>query len=140
MNHYFFGFILLLVSFKSFTQNSKNQTFDEDSIIFYPDVEPSFPGGELELNKYIIHNLKSLSECSSEDVGGTSFRLNFVIEKDGSVSNIDVIQKTEGCSQLINELKRILSTMPKWIPGEIEGIKKRVQVTIPLNLEFNRDR
>ena len=57
--------------------------------------------------------------------------VSFIIEKDGSVSNIKVM-KGAG----ISNIKEVLQAMPKWIPGEIKGEKKRVKMQIPIRVCF----
>ena len=64
------------------------------------------------------------------DVQGKVY-LSFIIEKDGSVSNVEI---ERGVSKTIDrEAKRIVKTFPKWKPGENAYGKVRTRVRLPLN-------
>jgi protein TonB len=61
--------------------------------------------------------------------------LKFVVEKDGTISNVEVIK---GVSRdLDNEAKRLVRAMPGWKPGESKGMKVRSSFTMPINFELN---
>jgi hypothetical protein len=60
----------------------------------------------------------------------------FIVEKDGSISTIQINENKSGCVQLVEEATRFLMLMPNWNPGEVEGVKKRVLVRLPFNICF----
>jgi hypothetical protein len=49
--------------FETFSQKTDDQMSREDSVVEFPDVEPSYPGGELELQKFIAKNLNFPVDC-----------------------------------------------------------------------------
>ena len=57
--------------------------------------------------------------------------LSFVVEKDGSVSNIQILQ-TPG-KAFSEETRRVVAASPKWKPGEQRGEKVRVRYTLPVD-------
>jgi TonB family protein len=60
--------------------------------------------------------------------------LQFVIEKDGSITNVKV---DRGVSvDLDNEAKRVLQRMPKWNPGQVNGRNVRSRCRIPINFRL----
>ncbi len=61
--------------------------------------------------------------------------LQFVVEKDGSLSNIAALR--DPGNGLGEEAIRVLKLAPKWKPGVQNGRNVRVQYTIPVN--FNLD-
>ena len=126
----------LFLTFESIAQKVENVSSKEDSVVELPDIEPSFPGGELELNKFFAKNLNFPVDCMDSNFYGR-IEMKFIVEKDGSISTIQINEKKLGCAQLVNEATRVLMLMPKWIPGEVEGIKKRVLVRIPFNIKLN---
>jgi protein TonB len=126
----------LFLTFESIAQKVEDITIEEDSVVEFPDIEPSFPGGELELQKFFAENLKFPVDCMDSNFYGR-IEMKFIVEKDGSISTIQINEKQLGCTQLVNEAKRVLMLMPKWIPGEVVGIKKRVLVRIPFNIQLN---
>ena len=57
----------------------------------------------------------------------------FVVEKDGSLSNITVVRSLDNSDD--KEAVRIIKKMPKWIPGKLNGKVVRVYYTLPI--KFN---
>lgn len=126
----------MFLSFESIAQNVENVSIKEDSIVEFPDIKPSFPGGEFKLQKFFAENLKFLVDCMDSNFYGL-IDMKFIVEKDGSISTIQINEKKLGCAQLVKEATRVLMLMSKWIPGEVEGVKKSVHVRIPLNVHWN---
>ena len=60
--------------------------------------------------------------------------VSFVIEKDGSVTNVTV---EHGVDELLDdEAVRVVSVSPKWIPGQIKGEKVRTRMVIPVEFRL----
>lgn len=102
----------------------------KDSIVFTNvEVLPAFPGGIQEFSKFLSSNLKYPSEAKKAGIEGRVF-LNFIVEKDGSLSDIKVVRGIGGgCDE---EAVRVLSLSPKWNPGVQNGRNVRVSYTIPI--------
>ena len=64
-----------------------------------------------------------------------SFKLKFVVEKDGSFSNIE-IKENEHAYAYIEEVVRVLNKLPAWNPAEIKGKKVRSFHILPIKLRF----
>ena len=97
----------------------------------YDTVEkmPSFPGGEPKMYEFLGRNVKYPQRAREDGYHGTVY-VRFVIEPDGSLTNIEVIKGVGGgCS---NEAVRVIKMMPNWIPGEAFGKKVRVSYTLPI--------
>jgi protein TonB len=122
--------------FETFSQKTDDQMSREDSVVEFPDVEPSYPGGELELQKFIAKNLNFPVDCLDSNFYGR-IEMKFIVEEDGGISTIQINEKKLGCAQLVEEATRVLMLMPKWIPGEVQGIKRRVLMRIPFNIRLN---
>jgi hypothetical protein len=135
MRNYLVLLFSLFLTFESIAQKVENVTIKEDSVVEFPDIEPSFPGGELELQKFFAEKLKFPVDCLDSNFYGR-IEMKFIVEKDGSISNVEINEKKLGCVQLAVETERFLNLMPKWIPGEVQGVKKRVLVKLPLNISF----
>lgn len=103
---------------------------DESDLIFMKvDEEPSFPGGEEGLRNYLSENIKYSNVAKNGDIQGKVF-VAFVVEKDGSLSNIRLIRDIGGgCGA---EAVRVVKNMPKWIPGKQRGKAVRVQYNLPI--------
>lgn len=77
------------------------------------------------INTYVEYPRKSLERGEQGKV-----YLSFVVEPDGSISNI-VVEK--GATKLLNqEAVRVVAGMPKWIAGEVRGRKCRTRCRLPI--------
>ena len=123
MRNCFILLFSLFLTFESIAQKVEEITVIEDSVVEFPDIEPSFPGGELELQKFFAENLKFPVDCLDSNFYGR-IEMKFIVQKDGSISNVEINEKKLGCVQLALETERFLNLMPKWIPGEVQGVKK----------------
>lgn len=84
-------------------------------------------------NKYMIENLKYPPEGRENEVQG-KVRVHFVVEKDGSITNIGIKENIGIGGGLPEEAFRIILNMPgKWFPGTQNGEPVRSFVTIPIN-------
>lgn len=105
-----------------------------EPIIDFPDVEANFNGGYLEMAKWMQENLK-YPELSMELNEKGKVYLKFIVEKDGSITNVEIVRGIS--KELDNEAKRLVREMPKWTPGEVKGVKVRSIFTMPINFELN---
>jgi len=102
----------------------------KDSIYQVCEVMPEFPGGELEVRKFIATNIRYPKESMKYGEVGKVF-VTFVVAKDGSVEKVRIARSVS--SALDNEAIRVVSSMPNWIPGKQKGEPVNVQYTIPVN-------
>lgn len=90
---------------------------------------PEFPGGAAEMTRFIQKNIKYPMMARESDIQGRVY-VNFVVEPDGSVSNVTVMRGIGGgCDE---EAVRIVNMMPKWNPGKQRGIAVRCSFTVPI--------
>jgi periplasmic protein TonB len=103
-------------------------------IVDFPDIEAVFPGGAVEMMKWINDNISYPKTSIEMNEQGRVF-LQFVVEKDGSITNVKV---DRGVSiDLDREAKRVIKNMPKWVPGEIGGRSIRARCRLPINFQLN---
>jgi len=106
---------------------------DNDNTILGGATEmPEYYGGDEALSAFLRNNLKFPGDAIAEGIGGKVV-LGFVIEKDGSVSNIAVLTNTEPGYGFDKEAIRVLKAMPKWKPGKQYGSPARVRYNIPFS-------
>ncbi|MBN2638509.1 MAG: TonB family protein [Bacteroidales bacterium] len=105
-----------------------------DTTIFtVVEQSPEFIGGTKALMKYLGENIKYPVEAKKEGIQGRVF-VNFIIEKDGSVSNARILRGIgHGCDK---EALRVVEQMPKWIPGKQRGEPVRVVFTLPIQFKL----
>lgn len=93
------------------------------------DLEASFVGGVVEMMKYVQSNV-NYPEMSIEAREEGKVFVTFIVEKDGSISNIEVVR---GVSKALDrEAKRVVQSFPNWIPGEKNMQKVRTRVSLPI--------
>lgn len=95
----------------------------------YVTEKPSFPGGETKFVRYINKTREYPKEAYKKGIEGRVI-CSFVVNSDGSVSNIHILRGVE--ESLNNEALRIISKMPKWIPGKINDHNVPVRVIYPI--------
>jgi len=94
---------------------------------------PSFPGGEAELLKFLAQNIKYPPLARENNIQGV-VALTFVISKDGSVREVNIVKDIGGgCGK---EAVRVVQTMPKWVPGEANGNPVKVRFTLPVRFKL----
>ncbi|MBN2729055.1 MAG: energy transducer TonB [Bacteroidales bacterium] len=102
-----------------------------DDKIVYRVVEdmPLFPGGDDAMFSYLAHNIQYPMAAKETGIQGT-VHLTFVIETDGSISNVGLLRGIGGgCDE---EAMRVVRNMPRWTPGNQQGRPVRVQFTLPV--------
>ena len=99
------------------------------------EVMPSFMGGDLvKFREWVRKRTNYPQEAIDNKISGTVI-LTFIIEKDGSVSNVTVVKGVHPI--LDNEAVRVISESPKWRPGLQRGQPVRVIFTIPISFSPN---
>ena len=102
----------------------------EDIPIFNAEVMPKFQGGDLNgFRFWVQERLIYPREAVEKNISG-KVTVRFVIERDGTVSNIEKISSPD--EMLTGEVVRIMSQSPKWSPGTQGGKPVRVFYIIPI--------
>ena len=94
---------------------------------------PYFPGGDRKLMEYLLENIRYPKECEEAGIQGRVI-ITCVIEKDGSISDVKVAKSLDPL--LDKEAVRVVSGMPKWIPGKQNGVTYRVKYTLPVTFRL----
>jgi protein TonB len=105
----------------------------KDSIYNYVEKMPEFPGGSDSLMIFLRKNIVYPTIAKENGVSGKTI-VFFVIDIDGSVTQQKIIRSVD--STLDIEVIRFISSMPKWIPGEHNGKKVKVKMSLPINIHF----
>jgi protein TonB len=95
---------------------------------------PSFPGGEAELMKFLNKNIEYPALAKENNIQGVAV-LTFVVNKDGSVSDVAIVKEIGGgCGK---EAVRVVKMMPKWSAGEANGHPVKVRFTLPVRFRLD---
>ena len=126
---------LIMVFAFSLNVNAQVEVFDDSEPIFVVAEEsPEFPGGDTALHDFLVRNIKYPN--TEGDWKGKIF-LSFIIEKDGSLTNIKVIRGLS--AQFDEEAIRVVKLMPKWTPAKQRGKAVRQQFTLPVSFALPMD-
>ena len=111
---------------------------DKPQVIEQPVVEdtwtfvqlmPEFPGGESALKSYLATLIKYPENAKELGIQGVVY-INFVVEKDGSITEVKVLRGIGGgCDE---EALKVVMGMPKWNPGRQQGTLVRVSFNLPV--------
>ena len=111
------------------TQAQSDSDFDENQLFQIVEEMPEFPGGMGACLKFLMANTEYPEKAKAQKVEG-KVSVKFVVEKDGSISNPQIIK---GGNPLLNdEALRVVNSMPKWKPGKQRGKVVRVGYTVPI--------
>lgn len=137
---------------------------DDDDPVFEVTEEPAqYPGGQAALMQFLAQNIRYPKISAENGVQGRVI-VQFVVEKDGSLSNFAVVKKSgdtitknaqsgitvnalgsateeskvpqEAFDALNAEAVRVLREMPKWIPAKQRGQEVRMRYTLPITFRL----
>lgn len=109
-------------------------TVSKDSLLKIhdlPELMPEAPGGMQAFMQWVSRNYEIPMEAVEQGVSGT-LRLEFVVERDGTLNNIRVLNDLGYGTGA--EAIRVLKQSGKWHPGIANGRTVRVRYTFPLRL------
>ncbi|MBQ5466617.1 MAG: energy transducer TonB [Muribaculaceae bacterium] len=113
------------------TANAQKTVVSQSKQNVYDVVEqmPEFPGGMPAMIEFLQTNLNYPKDAKKQNVGGRILVM-FVVEADGSISNVRVAKKV--FPSLDAEALRVVKAMPKWNPGKEKGKPVRVNFSLPI--------
>ena len=115
----------------AFAQTDSNE---EEMVYNVVETMPEFPGGNDAMQRFINNNMKRFPVASKPSSRGRVV-CECIVEKDGTLSNIEVV-RAAGDPFLNSEAVRIIESMPRWNPGKHNGETVRVKCTIPINFKM----
>ena len=107
-----------------------NETYDMVGV----QKPPTFPGGEHDLLKFLAENIRYPELARENNIAG-NVALTFVINKDGSVSDAQILKDIGGgCGK---EALRVVGLMPRWSPGEANSHPVKVRFALPVRFRLD---
>ncbi len=101
----------------------------EQEIFLVVEDQPDFPGGDVARIRYFSQNINYPIQARELNIQGTVY-IGFVVEPDGSISNISLLRGIGGgCDE---EALRVVAAMPRWKPGKQRNQAVRVKFTLPV--------
>ncbi len=121
--------VFAILSYSSFSQTEPK----EEEVFIVVEQMPEYPGGTEARNKFISDSLIYPPQAIDKGVEGRVY-VHFVIEKDGSISNVEVLRGIgSGCDE---EAVRVVSLFPKWNPGIQKGKEVGVSYNLPIQFKL----
>jgi len=110
---------------------------DQDSV-YSSGIEQKaqFKGGDKAFQRYVMDNFTYPARCQENGISG-SVLLRFVVDVDGSIVNIQVLEVSTKCPEFAKEAVRILKNSPRWIPGMYNGRFVKSYRELPLKMAVN---
>lgn len=112
----------------------QEEEIEEEQIFYKVETMPSFMGGDLNKFRNWVNSKVKYPQLAQENNISGRVLLMFVVEKDGSLTNIQVLQSPD--SSLSEEAIRVLKTSPKWEPGKQRNQCVRVKYTLPIDFRI----
>ena len=106
---------------------------EENKVFDVVEQMPSFPGGMAALMAYLQKSIKYPPVAEENGIQGRVV-CTFVVERDGSVTDVRVAKSVD--PSLDKEAVRVVSAMPRWIPGKQNGQSVRVKYTLPVTFRL----
>ena len=104
---------------------------EQNKIFEVVEQQPQFPGGSV--NGWLADHIKYPVVAAENCISGRVV-VQFVVERDGSVSQVRVVRGVD--PSLDKEAQRVISSMPKWIPGKQNGQAVRSRFTVPVTFRL----
>lgn len=142
-----FGFslisLLIIVGFsveinaQQIPSTSQKQNQVADDAYFEVETQPEFEGGMTDFYRYVIENLEYPLRARKNGIEG-GVLVQFVVEKDGSLSNVTAINEIAGgCEE---EAERVVRNSPDFKPGMQRGRPVRVQMVLPIYFRLDKEK
>lgn len=112
----------------------EEEEIENDDPFIKVEKMPSFQGGDLQTFRAWVQDKLRYPQIAMENGVSGKVVLSFVVERDGTLTNIEVLQSPD--RSLADEAVRVLKTSPKWEPGMQRNQAVRVKYTLPVDFRI----
>ena len=118
--------------------------YDPEEPVIEPETErvhqfaekmPEYKGGMDAMFEYIKSNLKYPKYEKENNIQGNVY-VRFVVEKNGTLTRPQIQKSVNGSKNFDQEVLRVVKSMPAWNPGENNGKKVPVYMTLPFQFKL----
>ncbi len=106
---------------------------DEQQVFVIVEDMPEFPGGDIELLRWISKAVKYPVIAQENGITGRVY-VGFVVNKLGQIENAKILRGVD--PSLDKEAIRVINKMPKWKPGKQRGKAVKVSFQVPINFQL----
>lgn len=96
---------------------------------------PEFPGGPMEMMRYVQKNITYPHIAKENGLQGKCF-LKFVVNAEGMIVDIEILKGIPKCPECDKEAIRVIQSMPAWKPGKQNGKAVSVFFNLPINFQL----
>jgi protein TonB len=108
----------------------------KETVIYdFVDEQAEFPGGMIELKKYLANNIRYPQTAVEMGLEGKCY-LTFVVSENGYISNVKVKRGVTDCKECDDEAIRVVKAMPKWKPGKVNGTAVNQHYSLPVTFKL----
>lgn len=112
----------------------ETEEIEEETIFIVADQKPTFQGGDLNKFRNWVQARLTYPQLASENNIQGTVTIKFVVEKDGSLTNIQVLKSPD--KTLSDEAVKVLSRSPKWEPARQRDQPVRFGYTLPVTFKL----
>ena len=110
---------------------------DDDTVFYIVDELPEYPGGRNAYLDYLNEKMVYPDDARRDSIQGRVL-VQFIVEKDGSITNAEVLKNSRSES-LDAEALRLIEQMPKWTPGKLNDTIRRVRMVMPVSFRLDKN-
>lgn len=117
---------------KEVIEESNNYLIERDGCC--PCSEFPYPGGQSAFLSYFAS--QPLTIATNISVTNVKCYTQFIIQEDGSLTNIEVLKSVPTCLECEQACVKLLEKMPAWIPQNYHGNPKDYMIHLPISIAF----
>ncbi len=114
-------------------EEKKPEPVDDNKVFDVVEQEPQFPGGEAALLKYVAEHIRYPAMAQENNIQGRVV-IQFVVTKTGAVGEVKVVRGKD--PDLDKEAVRVVKSLPKFVPGKMNGHAVNVWYTLPIQFKL----
>ena len=114
-------------------EEKKPEPVDDNKVFDVVEQKPQFPGGEAALLKYVAEHIRYPAMAQENNIQGRVV-VQFVVTKTGAVGEVKVVRGKD--PDLDKEAVRVVKSLPKFVPGKMNGHAVNVWYTLPIQFKL----
>jgi TonB family protein len=126
--------VFLLLNVVGISQTTQTTVPIVNESTVNPQELPEYPGGMKALYDFIQTNIKYPAIITEKSIYGTCY-VRYTVDVDGSIKDVKILKGVKDCPECDEEAKRIISIMPNWIPGKINGKVSPTTFNLPIKFK-----
>jgi len=107
----------------------------EEEIFRIVEEMPTFPGGDVEMLRFLKKNIQYPPMEQEAGISGTVY-LGFLVDKEGNIADVQIVRGIASGPNLAKEALRVVKMMPGWKAGKQNGRPVKVQFTLPVKFSL----